>query len=268
MNEIKYYAGLIDADGSFILKPYKTDKGYVIRSQFKLELKCSSEWVMLPLADEFSAPICKCSRTDIRTGETYESVYLYITSDRCVRLMEQLRQHLVVKQPLVDALLKFDKHVVSKEELKQIRTYCKAARDCLSPTHKTKVSRQWMAGYIDGDGSISSSYRKRGGCLSFKLTVASNVNDPQGLVLLHKAFGGFIVYGKNNEMWWGLHIGRNNIEKVFGHFIQHLKLRRKQANLVISEVRNRPTYKRNSPEKAAHNLDVHNTLKRLKTSND
>lgn len=266
MKHIKYYSGFADSDGSFMLDPYKTSDGYVVRCRFSATQTSRRSYILEPLAQEFGADVKHYTRYNKRTQKRYESSSLILTSDKALRFMQQVKQHLVVKYDLVDWLLSVDGKVVSKEELKSLRKVLKEKRDCLKPTHKTKVSRQWMAGYIDGDGCIHSSFRKRDGCLEFKLSVASNINDPQGVDLLHKNFGGYIT--KNGQsMWWSVGVNKNNVEKILGHCIQHIVLKRSQFDFVIGILRKESHKKKNGATWETNHL-IHETLKRLKTSND
>lgn len=266
MKNIKYYSGFADSDGSFMLDPYKTKDGYVVRCRFTATQNTRRSYILEPIAKEFGAEVKSYEKENKRSGVIYQYSSVTLTSDRALRFMQQCKKHLVLKYDIVEYLLSVDGSVVQSEELKVIRNRLKELRDSLKPSHKTKVSRQWMAGFIDGDGCINSSFRKRDGNLEFALIVASNVNDPQPLDLLHKNFKGFLI--KNgNSMWWKVGLNKNNVDKILGHFIQHLVLKRAQADLVMNVLSKGLNLKSHGATWQS-NKDLHETLKQLKTSND
>lgn len=250
-----------------MLDPYKTTQGYVVRCRFTATQNERRSFILQPIAEEFGSKVMHYSRTNKRNGKTYETSSVTLTGDKCLRFMQQCHKHLVLKYELVKFLLDVDGSVVSKEELKALREELKSLRDSLTPTHKTKVSRQWMAGYIDGDGCLSSTFKPHNGNLSFKLTVASNINDPQAIDLLHKNFGGFLIK-RGKSMWWSVSLNTNNVEKVLGHCIQHVVLKRAQFDLVMNVLRKGLNNQRRNGATWESNKEIHETLKRLKTSND
>lgn len=250
-----------------MLDPYKTNEGYVVRCRFTLTQTTRRSYILEPIAKEFGANICHYERFNKRAGKAYQSSSVTLTGDKALRFMQQCKKHLVLKYDLVEYLLSLDGLVVQSEELKSIRKMLKELRDSVKPSHKTKVSRQWMAGYIDGDGCLSSSFRKRDGNLEFHLCVASNINDPQPLDLLHSHFKGCLIKS-GKAMWWKVGLNKNNVEKVLGHCISHLVLKRAQADLIMNILSKGLNNKRSGGATWESNKEIHEALKRLKTSND
>lgn len=249
-----------------MLDPYKTNDGYVVRSRFVATQNKQRSYILEPLAKEYGYAVKHYSRVNKCNNTEYHSASVTLTGDSCKRFMEACVQHLVLKQPIVKFLLSIDGMVVTADELKKLRKLLKNIRDDLKPTHKTKVSRQWMAGYIDGDGCINSSFRKKDGNLEFRLTVASNINDPQALDLLHHNFRGHLI--KNgNSIWWQVVLNKNNVEKILGHCLKHLVLKRAQADFVMNVLR-KGLHSRKNGATWNSNKELHETLKRLKTRND
>lgn len=264
MKNIKYYAGFADADASLLLNPYKLSEGkYKVRVRVVFTQNTCRDWVLNPLCEEFGVNIHRTERSDIRAGKTYKSSSVTLTSNKAVRFLQQAGQHMVIKYQLAKFLQEVSDLVVDQAELKELRNKLKAHRDCIRPTHKTKVSRQWMAGYVDGDGCLSSTFNKRNGNIEFRLTVASNINDPQGLDLLHHNFKGYQTK-KDKCMWWAVGLNKNNVEKTLGHFIQHLKLKRTQADLIMNTLRKGKSNQRSGGATWESNKAIHETLKQLK----
>lgn len=266
MRKIKYYSGFADSDGSFMLDPYKTKEGYVVRTRTVFTQTLRRAYILKPIAEEFGVNVLSYERLNKRVNKTYQCSSVTLTGDKSLRFLQQCCKHLVLKYDIVKYLLSIDGEIVSAEGLKEIRSNLKKLRDSCKPTHKTKISRQWMAGYVDGDGCISSSFRNRDGNLEFNLTVSSNTNDPQAIDLLHSHFKGFFT--KNGkDLKWKVGLNKNNVEKVLGHCLKHLVLKRSQADFVMNVLR-KDLHKKKSGATWKSNMTIHETLKKLKTSND
>lgn len=262
IKNIKYYAGLLDSDGSIQLMPYKVKDRFVLRFMVSYSQKTSSSWILEPLSRELDIDICHTSRVDVRTGKINDESKLNISSNKCIQFLDQIGKHLVVKKVLADFALKMDKREVSQLELKQIREVFKDLRSNLSPPTKNFPSRQWLAGYIDGDGSIGSSFRQRDGNLEFRCVITTHKNDPQGIELIHKYFGGYIVH-QDNISRLGINLTKSKGEQFITYFNSHLKLKKNQFDFVLNVLRKGLHLKKNGAN-AESNYEIHSTLKEMK----
>ena len=218
MNNVKYYAGLFDADGSFDMWPTKRDNGnYYIN--IKATLYQKDESVFDELVEEYGVEVKKnptCS-------------YVTMHGTKAEMFMNIVKKHLVIKKAVVDLLLSLKGTTV--DDIKQVRCLIQEARKTLSP-EKNYPSRQWMAGYIDGDGCLHSNFRKKDGNLEFKLSVVSHKTQESGLLLMQKAFGGYIT-GQGDVRKWNLSLSVTKGKQVLGFFGKHLKMKKQQADLIL-----------------------------------
>ena len=251
MKNVKYYAGLFDADGSFDMWPTKREDGsYYIN--IKATLYQNDLSVIQPIADFYGAPICK----DNRNAGNY-SVTLHGT--KAEMFMNELKNHLVIKRAVVEFLLSIKG--TKTDDIKSVRQQIKDKRAERSP-EKNFPSRRWMAGYVDGDGCIHSSFRKSDGNLEFKLTVVSHSSQMAGLELLQKAFGGYIV-SQADVRRWNISLSVTKGKQLLTFFGQHLVMKKEQADLVLSCLESGVTLRRRGATYEG-NLRIHQQLQELK----
>jgi hypothetical protein len=96
-------------------------------------------------------------------------------------------------------------------------------------------SRKWLAGYFDADGCVYAHANKRGGTATVKLSIDSDGLEKDGLVLVHKAFGGVIRQrGKSRNCWrWETCADAALARKFFEPIAQHLLVKREQAYFIL-----------------------------------
>lgn len=253
LKNLKYFAGLFDADGSFDIAPaIKKDGSYYINARATLYQKDTR--ALQELADAYGVEVKK-----------YEESVSVVSLDgaKARSFMQEIKKHLVVKRAVVEFILSVAKtKVANKEELKELRKQVKAKRAEDTP-EKPFPSRKWVAGYVDGDGCILSSFRKKDGVLEFKLTVVSHYTQRRGLDLLHKFFGGFITT-QGNVISWTVSLSVSKGKPVLEYFAKHLILKSEQANLVL-ECLNSKKHIRRYGATWEGNLQLHKRLQELKT---
>lgn len=259
MKHIKYFAGLIDADGSFDIAPVKLADGtYRVRSRVCLYQKGQYK-LLEELGSTFGIKPYIIKRDDLGC--------LSLTSNKARRLIEHLKSHLVIKRPVAEYVYSINGMTVSKDELDRMKKDLKDLRKQEQPP-RNFPSRQWMAGYIDGDGCILSQFNKRTGGLEFKLTAVSHSSQLAGLKLIQKCFGGRIHREGNSEvMRYQLTLNPTNVTKL-DYFGKHMRIKHEQYRFIRDVLVNRRHYLRNggTPE---NNLKMHRELQSMKgTRND
>jgi hypothetical protein len=218
IKDIKYWAGLADADGSFNLAMSKRgDDRYYGQVSFTLYQKNKK------ILEEFSAIFDR----PILQGKGCS--YITITGTKARNFMQQVKNHLVVKKHLVENLLKEDKKFFNSVEKSEINKLIRGWR-YHNKSDKVRASRKWACGFIDGDGSLSASFNKKTNYVEFKLSVVSHKDQDIGLQLLKKLLKGYIVDDSNCRRWQ-LNISSNNIEKV-SDVLKHLKIKDKQHTFI------------------------------------
>lgn len=218
MKNVKYYAGLFDADGSFDMWPTKRENGsYYIN--IKATLYQKDEGVFDDLVEEYGV--------EVKSGKGCS--YITLHGSKAEMFMNLVKNYLVVKREVVELLLKLKG--TTTEDISSVREMIQKARRTPS-SEKDWPSRRWMAGYIDGDGCLYSSFRKSDGNLEFKLAVVSHHTQRSGLLLMHKAFGGYITQ-QGDVLKWNLSLSVTKGKQVLNHFGQHLKMKHEQAALIL-----------------------------------
>mgnify|MGYP000170941076 CR=1 FL=1 len=252
LKNLKYYAGLFDADGSFdIDASIKADGSYYINARATLYQKDIRP--LIELANEFDV--------EVKKYDVVHSVNLRGAKARM--FIEQVKRHLVIKGAVAQFVLDNAKtKVANKEELKALRKEVKAKRAERTP-EKPFPSRKWMAGYVDGDGCLLSSYRKKDGVLEFKLTVTSHVTQMQGLELMHKVFGGYIT-SQNDVRQWHVTLSVSRGTRVLSYFHKHLVMKGDQANLILGCLSSKRHIRRCGATQEG-NLEIHRNLQAMKS---
>jgi len=221
IRDIKYWAGLADADGSFNLALSKRPCGnYYGQVSFTLYQK--NRAILEDFANMFGVNV---NRSDVH--------YVTLTGTKARSFMQQVKNHLVVKNVLVENLLKIDKTWYDKDTKKDLNKSLKAWRYSNS-SNKVQSSRKWASGYIDGDGSLSASYNKRSGLVEFKVSVVSHKDQDVGLQLLKKSYGGFVTNDSNCNRW-SLTITKNSLNR-FREFSKHLKIKARQYDFIVDVI--------------------------------
>ena len=256
MKNIKYFAGFFDADGSFDIRPVKrervnSDTFYEINLKAVIYQKDIPNSPLHEFAKEWGVEV-KSSIGNMR--------YVSLQGSKARRFMEQVKNHLVVKKNVVEFLLAIDGLKLSKEELPELRKAIKKARNQIS-TEKNFPSRQWLAGYFDGDGCVISSL-KATGVMEFKMYLTSHSSQIAGLNLIHKMFGGNI-HEQGEVRNWVVGLSQTKAEQVVPYFIKHSKIKRQQLEYVLGIIRSKEHFRRNG---ATHksNLKIHRLLQSMK----
>lgn len=248
MINVKYYAGLFDSDGSFDFRANKRDNGnYYL--DVKAVLYQKDVRPLIPLARRFNVPI--------REGKGCS--YVTLQGNKALNLMELIKNHLVVKKQVVDYLISIKGKTV--EDIETVRETVKLKRKEAAP-EKNYPSRAWMAGYIDGDGCLHSSFRKKDGNLEFKLTVVSHLTQRAGIDLLHKAFKGYVTT-QGDCVRWSLSLSVTKGKQVLNFFSQHLVMKKDQAYLILECLETRKHFRQKGASYEG-NLELHKHLQGLK----
>ena len=264
LKNFKYYAGLADADAYTGLSFCKsTDGSYNVYATIKYAFRWDTADKVLPaLCEEYDVTPF---RRKPKEGDYQQSVQL--TGKKAVRLMEQIKKHSILKRQLMEWLISMNGKNLTKEELPGVRAKLKSLRADKTLSKKDYPSRQWTAGYIDGDGCFASMYDKKHGGLVFRVMITSHRDDPQGVLLMQKAYGGNVYVRKDGNLCYTFSLAdKDSAEKFFSGVLPHIRVKRAQADFILSVLRKGRHLKKNgaTPES---NLELHNKLKELKKAN-
>lgn len=261
LKHFKYYAGLADADayiGMYVNK--NSDGSYTLYSTIKYAFRWDTARKVLPeICEHFSVTSREFEK---ELGQNQESVTLI--GKKAVRLLEQLKNHLVLKKELAKWVIGINGLKVDENYLQKARGTLRGLRSDTTPSIKQYPSRQWLAGYIDGDGCLTSVYDKKYGGLVFRLMITSHKDDPQGIELIKKTYGGEIyVRGDRNLAYYLSLADAGKADKLLSEVLPHIRVKRAQFDFVRHVLRSGRHLKKNgaTPES---NKELHLKLQELK----
>jgi hypothetical protein len=208
-SEIKYLAGLLDADGSLSFKfcPSSSGKTFVY---LMLSLSAAESvdrgGYLKSLADR-----CGSLTHTVYEKETYSAANSWKVQKRSEvnMLLDRLVKHMVIKGKHWKCLQdKFNelKGIDVTDTVAELKLFSQESRKSSGPLKpKVHPTWAWAAGYLDGDGCYTCSKVKHLGCITHK-------DDLDGVKLLHKAFGGTIYPERlqDNTVLWRVGLGAKN----------------------------------------------------------
>lgn len=201
--EIKYLAGLIDADGSlsFHFRHYKDDR-YNVSLKFVLQqsLSIDHEGKFINWLSGFGGFSQHINIADDNHPNWSDANRWTVTSlQELNMLIPRLSKHMVIKAKHFEAmLLKLNSiygRSVSSIEMAELKEFARVSRKNVGPLKPKKhPTWAWVAGYLDGDGCYYMRTRKKGNSVWKELIVrvVAHDDDIVSLELLHKAFNGRI----------------------------------------------------------------------------
>lgn len=234
--EIKYLAGLLDADGSLSFKFCKTPTGctylYLVLA-LTASKKIDTKGYLYSLGERAG----RCCEITYEKETYSDAVKWNVQSRRELNmLLPRLIKHMVVKATywrwLFEKFVEFQGVDVTDlaDELKE---GAKRERTSSGPLHeKVHPTWAWVAGYIDGDGCYFS---KNGKAVSVQ--VITHKDDLDGVRLLHKAFGGSIYEPRSdNTVLWRRGLGKSNADfavPFLRKMVQHSHLKKHKIEMML-----------------------------------
>jgi intein/homing endonuclease len=225
--DIKYLAGLLDADGSFF---FNYSSGFVyltialdvtegIDKDFKYITWLAEELEITPHISDRSP------------GKWSRGAKLTISRSTSLnKLVPRLLKYLVIKgghlQRLKNKWLELKGMKQSEEQLSELKKFVKYSRLLTVPVRtKSWLPRAYVAGFIDGDGS----YTFRTKCGRYSVSTVSHSNDRVVADLLYKQYGGRVFTDKEGYVRWvrGLGISHRSFAVPFLKVMcKHSRLKR------------------------------------------
>ena len=191
--EVKYLAGLIDADGHIGFE-FTENRCYFCLSITAADSIDRGQYVFnLPDTTGYGTS-CKKER---RNNWSTVTVWKISRRKDVEMLFPRLIKHMVIKgahaQRMLDKWIEYRGKALSDIEVEQLKTFTKASRLASGPLKPKKhPTWAWVAGYLDGDGCFI--FKKPPSMKSARILVQATAheNDMVALELLQKAFGGTI----------------------------------------------------------------------------
>lgn len=208
-SEIKYLAGLLDADGSLSFQ-FVDNRVYL-----NLVLAASESIDKNKYIDTLAE---RAGSLTIRTWEdknwSPSHQWRVYSKAELNMLLPRIIKHMVIKgthwNNLFTKWKEYQTKVLSKEEISYLKQFSQDSRKIAKPVkYKNHPTWAWIAGYLDGDGCYT--FKKHSNpeainCMTLKIMAVCHKDDKVGIELLNKAFGGSI---REEEDWlrWTRNLG-------------------------------------------------------------
>lgn len=236
----KYLAGFVDADGTIAFAFNKTVNGYYrIWLQFALVQAESND-------KEFK--LVKELQEAFQVGHLYYSdrhkvrqvTWFVREKGELEKFLPHIIKYMVIKGKHFQRMLEKRRELAGKDltedEVKELKEWAKQSRKDTGPVkHKNYPSPAWTAGYVDGDGNLRL-YKRKDNSYEVRLKISSWIYDTVALEFLQKAYGGKIYIDSETVATYLLNLGATfygTAKKFLGDIIQHLRIKRHKAELML-----------------------------------
>lgn len=232
--QIKYLAGLIDADGSlfFHFKHYKDDVYNVtLKLVLQQSLSIDRDGKFMKTLPDYCGFNQFIEINKLNPNWSDANRWTVDSHNDLNMLIPRLVKHLVIKsrhfQRLLDKFNSLYGKSVNESEMLELKEFSITSRKDAGPLKPKKhPTWAWVAGYIDGDGCYYMRNRKKNWGIATELLVRviAEDSDIESLQLLHKAFGGnFKKNEYENTHYWSRNLG--NADRSFAiHFLRKMHM--------------------------------------------
>lgn len=227
----KYIAGFLDSDGSiqcYYRKPTRTET-----NKDHVRLYIGLEFTQLTRRDDVLKRIQEAIGGSIYFNEKRNSTVLKLFGKEAEMVLNRIRKYLVIKRHYATIALSMARKVGSRKE---ISSMLKIERKKKSMPLPNFPSRKWLAGYFDGDGSISARMGKGRASAQPTVEIVSSDFDAEGIELIYKVFGGSInkVDTKRRHLSkWVLTLPPSKAKQFFSYFAKYLVIKKDQADFIL-----------------------------------
>lgn len=211
-SEIKYLAGLLDADGSLSFKFAKYKESCKLHLSLSLDasLAIDKHGYLRSLAERAGG--LYIAKRDL--SEHLQQKWIVGKASELNQLLPRIIKHMVIKGKhwnwLYNTYLENIKQNISLEKEKALKEQSALSRASSGPLKPKKhPTWAWVSGYLDGDGHYSKRYDKNPQKTTLmRITLTSHEDDYFGVNLLQKAFGGTINHSKHHSwLIWHRNLG-------------------------------------------------------------
>jgi hypothetical protein len=229
----KYIAGFLDSDGCITMewKEIKRNfesplrKAHVVLKFAQLEEK---DEVLYRIQEVVGGRIS----TRFMNGKCY-CTHLILSGKDAEMTLSRIQKHLVVKRHIAGIALEMNGKVMDRKEGTE---YFKMHRKIKSYPLPNFPTRQWLAGYFDGDGCFSVRLPKDRNAVQFAAEISASAYDSEGVELISKVFGGSInqlCATKKNVVHFVLTLPPSKAKQFVGYFNKHLIVKKEQSDFIL-----------------------------------
>jgi len=244
--EIKYLAGLLDADGSLFFSFSKYKDVWNVRLNLVLQQSFSNDKdgkYLKSLSEKMgNIQFINLSEKNPNWSDAYR--WKVGSIEELNKLIPRLTKHLVIKgkhfKSMFEMYLTLINKSVTQEGKEALEKFAKESRlDVGSVKTKNHPTWAWVAGYLDGDGCYHIRKRKKNWGIQIEMLVkvVAHNGDKVSLDLLQKAFNGKVVKNSYEETHvWTRSLGFSNRQFAL-HFLRkvlrHSKLKKHKIEQMI-----------------------------------
>ena len=246
--DVKYLAGLIDADGSLVFhftKYNETKYNVCLKLVIQQSLSIDHEGKFIKSLSEYCG-FNQFIKISSETNSWSDANRWTVNNTQDLNmLIPRLAKHMVIKAKhfinMLDRYNTIKGKSVSIEEMNELKEFALSSRKNVGPLKPKKhPTWAWVAGYIDGDGCYYQRSRKRnwGVAKELMVRVVAHNDDKISLEMLHHSFGGNLKQNHHENTWyWSRNLG--NADASFAlHFlrkmVRHSRLKRHKIEMMIN----------------------------------
>lgn len=239
-SDIKYLAGLFDADGSCSIRFNKNNRLHIRLQIAASDAVSRNHEILYWLKDTFGGVVNH--HATLRNSTV--KVWVMQSRRELELLIPRLVKHLVIKGSSLAGTWNLYKvyggRPLEDHEVQRIKEHQSIIRKLNGPVKpKNHPTWAWVAGYIDGDGCLFNRYYAKYRSHHMRVVATAHVNDLCGLNLLQKAFGGDIRLksGSDSVYVWSRNLGYRDSSfavKFLRKLVRHLKIKRYKAEQILA----------------------------------
>lgn len=221
----KYLAGFLDADGCIYIQWLQ--EGWRPQLRINFSQKTEQDEVIGMIHKEYGGYL------KVTTIKGVDYTGLDFAGKHADMLLSRIKKHLVIKRRYADVCLSLSRE--KAYNIPELKQRMKVERQIQSLPLPNYPSRKWLAGYIDGDGCISTHGMSKLGAAKVVLHIACSNYDTEGIELLHKAYGGGIFdMSQGRCKQWTLILHPSKAKEVFSPIVKYMVTKQDQARLILS----------------------------------
>jgi hypothetical protein len=225
----KYIAGFLDADGS--IGVYFVNTTSRPRLTISFSQNTSQDEVIYRIHEELRCG-SMCQRiSNMNTRYTT----LSLGGSDAVKLLNRVGKYLVVKRHFAEVAMDMKQKSISRNEIEAAREFLLIHRFMRSYPIPPYPSRNWTAGYLDGDGCFSiTSLNSFGEVKDLVLHVAADKRKTEGIELLSKLHGGNIYnMSQGRCKQWILRLKPSKVKVFFPDLAKRMIVKADQARFLL-----------------------------------
>ena len=227
--EIKYLAGILDADGCIGLAFKDEGNGqYRVHPTIQLAQGPAGHGLIRWLA----------GMTGVKPRRRDDALYWWLQGRKASAIADRVIKFMVVKGKLLRWVLEVtsETRVVSAEQKVDLQRELAKRREDAGPMKpRNFVGTAWIAGFLDGDGHYSLRRWKHRGKEKVALSVSVSVRKPEKVIaieFLQKTLGGNIRENSRGDIIWFLGLGKGHRSRA----VPFLKQMRKLTKVKFSKI--------------------------------